>query len=136
MIDATASQVIYRPDLDILIVRWLTDEALPNFREEYGDLLAAGQHHLSRRWLLDIRRRPAPPVEATQWVLDEWLPQVVAALAPERLRLAFLVSPARATTLRTETVSAPTVRYIQGPDCAYDLRLFTEEGEATRWLTA
>jgi hypothetical protein len=136
MTDAHASQVLYRPDLDILIVRWLTDEALPNFREEYSDLLAAGQRHLSRRWLLDIRRRPAPPVETTQWVIEQWLPEVVAALAPERLRLAFLVSPARAATLRTETVSAPTLAYIQGPDCAYDLRLFTEEGEAISWLGA
>jgi hypothetical protein len=136
MTDAATSQVLYRSDLDILIVRWLTEEELPNFREEYSALLAAGQAHHTRRWLLDIRRRPAPPVEATQWVLAEWLPQVVAALAPERLRLAFLVSPTRATTLRTETVSASTVSYIQGPDCAYDLRLFTEEGEATRWLTA
>ncbi|GAA4505321.1 hypothetical protein GCM10023172_32990 [Hymenobacter ginsengisoli] len=25
---------------------------------------------------------------------------------------------------------------LQGPDCAYYLRLFTEEGEATCWLTA
>jgi hypothetical protein len=136
MTDAIASQVLYRPDLDMLIVRWLTDEALPDYQGEYSALLAAGLAHHTRRWLLDIRRRPAPPVEATQWVIAEWLPQVVATLAPERLRLAFLVSPTRATTLRTETVSAPTVRYIQGPDCAYDLRLFTEEGEATRWLTA
>ena len=120
----------------MLTVRWLDNSDLPELQANYAAVIVAGQQHRTVRWLLDVRRRVLPTSEAAQWVTDEWLPRAVAALTPTRLRIAYLISPTREETLRSNTTLQPGILAATAPDRPYDLRLFADEGEAVRWLTA
>ncbi len=133
-----APQLTYRPDLHVVIGRWLNDydpadHDFAGLRAEYDRVLAACRAHGTTRLLLDIRRRNDPTEAVTRWFSQQWLPEAVAAVAPARLRLAYLSSPQRFELLRTnsrigghlqEALACPT----------YDMELFDDEGAATRWL--
>ena len=67
-------RITYRPDLDLLTVRWLGESPLAALQGEYDTVLAQLQVHRTARLLLDIRRRDAPSHEMTHWFNAEWLP--------------------------------------------------------------
>ena len=136
MANLSSIQLLYRSDLDLLTVRWLADSPLSELQAEYDAVLATDQARHTGRWLLDVRRRPIPTAEATQWVTYDWLPRAAAALAPAQLRLAYLISPSRKEVPRTDTTLRPTVQDTLAPKRLYTLSLFADEGEAVRWLTA
>lgn len=133
---STALQLLYRPDLDLLTARWFAEVPLPQLQTEHEAVLRAGQQHGTARWLLDVRRRDVPTAEAAEWVTYDWLPRVAAAMAPTRLRLAYLISPARGEALRTNPALQTSVQDALAATCPYELRLFGDEGEAVRWLIA
>ena len=87
--------LVYRPDLAVLTVRWLTDSNVTTLRDEYEAVLLADDSRRSPRWLFDVRRRPTTDAEAAHWVIADWLPRAAVAIAPARLRLAYLVTHAR-----------------------------------------
>ncbi|SHJ67536.1 hypothetical protein SAMN02745146_3667 [Hymenobacter daecheongensis DSM 21074] len=136
MLHTPGLSIHYRPDLDLLTARWLQDSDLPTLQAEYATLLAAGQTHQATRWLMDVRRREAPSLEATTWVTQQWLPQAVATMLPARLRLAYFISPARAEVLRTNSALQPLVRETLARIHDYEMEVFGDEGEAVRWLLA
>ncbi|MBO0360097.1 hypothetical protein J0X19_19205 [Hymenobacter sp. BT186] len=135
---ATATLTLdYRADLALLMARWLAEpSARAQHEAEYTTLLQYGQQHHTSRWLLDVRRRPQPCPLMAAWIVQEWLPQVVAALAPQRLRLAYLISPARGEAVQQDTALHATVQTATQPTQPYDLMVFGDEGLAMRWLLA
>ena len=133
---ASSLAIHYRPDLGLLTARWMADSDLPTLQAEYEAILDTGRHHRSTRWLLDVRRREVPTMEAAAWVAGHWLPLAAAAVAPSHLQLAYLISPLRAETLRTDPALQATAEQALQATAPYDLRLFGDEGEAVRWLTS
>ena len=125
----------YRPDLDVFTVRWFTHDAVATTPADYEALLRSPEAPRTHRWLLDVRRRPYTDAVAAQWVVCDWLPRA-AALVPAPLRLAYLVAPTRAEELRADTPLRAVVQPATELGYSYLLRIFTDEGEAVRWLLA
>ncbi len=134
MFESDTLQLTYRPDLDLLTGRWFADSPLPELREEYAAVLAAGLAHGTTRWLLDVRRRDLPSEEAANWVSFEWLPRAAAACT-QPLRLAYLVSALRAEAVRSDGRLLASVHEALDLPQPYVLQLFRDEGEAVAWLT-
>ena len=126
----------YRSDLAVLTVRWLTDSSVATLREEYEAVLLADDLRRSPRWLFAVRRRPTTDAEAARWVIADWLPRVVEAIAPARLRLAYLVTHTRIEALRENQPLRAVMDDALVPAHPYDMAVFSDEGEAMRWLLA
>ena len=135
MFESDTFQLAYRPDLDVLVMRWLADSTLPQLGAEYEQALAAAHLHGTTRWLLDVRRRPSADPESSRWVVFEWLPQA-AGTFQARLRLAVFASPQRLALVRTEPVLPVSVREALRENHRYDMRLFAAKAAAVAWLTA
>ena len=125
----------YRPDLDIFTVRWPTHERNATDPTDYDDLLRLPEARRSPRWLFDVRRRPHTTPAVGEWVVQNWLPRA-AALLPVPLRLAYLVAPSRAEELAADTPLHDAVHPATLAGLPFILRIFTDEGEAVRWLLA
>ena len=136
MPDPTAPQLNYRADLDVLLVRWPTEFTPDGLRTGYEQVLHASQQHATARWLLDLRRRPALPPEVADWAARHFLPRSAAALAPRRLRIAFLVPPQRFELMQHDASLAPSIQEVFEATRPYDSQLFGDEGAAVRWLLA
>ncbi|UYZ57893.1 hypothetical protein [Hymenobacter latericus] len=134
MIDNAAIQLQYRPDLHILVARWTGQFAPGAIEAGYEALLQAAQHHGAHRLLVDVRRRPVPSPEQAHWIAHSWLPQVAAACAPVRLRLAYLLSPAYEHSLNSTPALQPSLQAVLAPNLPYDLRTFIEESAAMDWV--
>ncbi len=129
-------QFCYRSDLGFFMVRWLSDSIFPTLQAEYEAVLANKDAHRTERWLLDLRQRPTPTIEAANWVVYNWLPRAAAALVPARLRLAYLISAERAELIRTDPALQANIQDALAPNRHYDVHLFSEEAEALHWLSA
>lgn len=129
-------EIQYRPDLDVLTVRWL-DALHPDlFQQDYYAVLAQARTHNTTRWLVDVRRRPHPTPDMAAWAANVWLPEVVMALAPRRARLAYLISPSREEALKASPSLQTSVKTASNPNRGYDVAIFNNEGEANTWLLA
>ena len=136
MTSPTSLQICYRSELDILLVRWLAESTFPTLQAEYESVLSNDQTGRTERWLLDLRRRPTPTIEAANWVTYNWLPRAAASVVPARLRLAYLISSERADILRTDPNLQANVQDAMAPNRHYDIHLFGNEEEAVSWLAA
>lgn len=130
----TRIQLSYRDDLHLLTGRWLTDATLEEFRAEYEAVLAAAQQHGAWRWLLDIRRRPLPPVGALEWLNQQLIPQAAQA-APQQLCVAYLVSPQRMQAVAADQQLQAAATTLQAGLPRAQVQMFMNEGEAVSWLT-
>ena len=83
---------------------------------------------------MDVRRREVIPAELSAWVNKEFYPQAVARLAPRRLRLAVLNSPALTAAYRSDPEQIKQVAYALDPARPFDIALFEDEGKAMQWL--
>ena len=128
-------QFSFRSDLGFFIVRWLSDSTLLTLQAEYESVLVNEDAQRTERWLLDLRQRPRPTIEANNWVRYNWLPRA-AALVPARLRLAYLISAERAEFIRTDPEIQANLYDALAPNRHYDIHLFGEEAEALLWLIA
>lgn len=136
MYSSTTLTIHYRADLDMLTVRWLAEFVSDRFQNEYETILTEAQQHKTPRWLMDVRRRSYPPPDMADWTANVWLPRVVTALAPQRPRLAYLISPSREESLRLNATLRASMEAAMAPDRGYDVNTFINEGEATQWLLA
>lgn len=135
MYSSPSLALLYRPDLDVLTARWMAEPEPNVVRTEYAAVLDAGRQHGTVRWLVDVRRRPLPDPALAQWVTDTWLPHVATTLAPQRPRLAYLISPAREEALHTNPALQSSLQAALA-NRAYDLATFGDEGVAVQWLLA
>ncbi|MDQ2770058.1 MAG: hypothetical protein M3Y54_06110 [Bacteroidota bacterium] len=135
MSDSAFPDYDYRPDLDVFTVRWPSHERTATARSDYEALLLLPDAHRTAHWLFDVRRRPYTDASSAHWTISDWLPRA-AALVPAPLRLAYLVAPVRAEELAADTAVGAEVRPATLPGQPYQLGIFTDEGEAVRWLLA
>ncbi|WP_460551028.1 hypothetical protein [Hymenobacter daeguensis] len=120
----------------VFFVRWLSNTQLPTLQHEYEAILAAEPAHRTDRWLLDVRQRPTPDIEAANWVAYNWLPRAANLWAPGRLCVAYLISPQRAEALVTDPGLQESLHDAMAPNRLYTMALFSEEEAAIRWLKA
>ncbi|TGE21211.1 hypothetical protein E5K00_13010 [Hymenobacter aquaticus] len=122
--------ITYRPDLQVLVVRWQRLISVAEMQQGYLVLLEHAAAHGCRRWLLDGRRRFNTDREGAQWMVSTFLPQLQPRLGG-RTYLAYLLAP---VTLRDQDADAafpPPAYFLDKPFLG---ERFVEEGEATRWL--
>ncbi|TGE18953.1 STAS/SEC14 domain-containing protein [Hymenobacter elongatus] len=136
MYSSPSLNIQYRPDLDMLAVRWLDALQPGQFEQDYRTIITEGLTHGTPRWLVDVRRRPHPTPSMAEWAANVWLPEVVAALAPRRPRLAYLISPSREEALQASPTLQASMQAASDPHRGYDVAIFNNEGEATQWLLA
>ncbi|MCC2547779.1 hypothetical protein LJY25_15105 [Hymenobacter sp. BT175] len=119
----------YRPDLKILVIRWLSVATDEEIRQVYRSVEEAAQDQC-RFWLVDARRRPSFSPVITQWLFEEFSPRVAQRFGGP-LFFSYLVAPVHLADaqefLRTQVLPA-------GPSLPYRLHYASEEGEATDWL--
>lgn len=123
-------------ELDVFFVRWLREAQRLLLQPEYEAILAAEPAQRTSRWLLDVRQRPTPDIEAANWVTYNWLPRAATLRAPGQLCVAYLVSPQRAEALATDPELQENLHDAMAPNRLYTIGLFSEEAEAIRWLQA
>ncbi|WP_188558582.1 hypothetical protein [Hymenobacter glacieicola] len=133
MHSSPALSIVFRPDLHVLIVRWLREISQHELQQGYLEALDAARHHGATCWLIDSRRRALSDERMADWLATSFLPTLSQHLGPS-VRLACLVS---ATWPDTGGAPAPLAVLAQRqplPAQDYHLRLFGDEGAAMHWL--
>lgn len=126
----------YRPDLHVLILRWLRPQTLAEIQVSYAQLLVLAREYGCARWLLDGRRDGPLDLDVTHWLSGFFFPEAVQALDPQRVYMAALSSPARLQQLRCDATVAPAVARALAPEQPYHAAVFLTEAEALIWLDA
>ncbi|WP_345127596.1 hypothetical protein [Hymenobacter antarcticus] len=126
----------YRPDLDIVFLRWLTPDTLAEAQASYEATLALALAHGCGNWLLDSRRCGPLDLLQTAWLTHEFFPAAVARLSPHPLRMAVFSSLQRWEQMRTDAAVAPAVQAAIAPTQPYEAAIFMTEAEAVSWLQA
>jgi len=121
-------EIAYRPDLDLLMGRWLCTVAEAELHAGYDALHSAALHYGCGQWLIDARRRVCRCLHRADWVTQHYLPRVQQALG-EPLRVGLLVLPDYLAAL-------PTHAHTTAPDSAVQFARFVDEGLANAWLAA
>jgi hypothetical protein len=124
----------YRPDLNIVFLRWLAPDTLAEAQLAYRDALALALEHHCGNWLLDARRSGPLDLSETAWLTQEFFPKAVAQLAPHPLRLAVFSSMQRLEQMRTDPAVEPDVRAALAATQPYETAIFIAEAEAVAWL--
>ncbi|SFQ66277.1 hypothetical protein [Hymenobacter arizonensis] len=121
----------YRPDLGILIGRWLQALPPPALQGTYQAMLSAARKNDNCRfWLLDLRRRPLAGPDLNEWFRDQFSPQVAAALEGP-LFTAYLAGPHQ----RLAAESAEMELHLRHAATLDSYPLFyDDEAEAMSWL--
>ena len=119
----------YRPDLPAIVARWQREVATEELQAGYQAVLDLADLVHCARWLLDLRRRNnLSDPEITAWITDVFMAQLTGRYA-HPARLAFLVSPSRASELPT-ALSAPAFNATAN----YQMGIFIDEATAYDWL--
>lgn len=124
----------YRPDLHVVLLRWLRENTLAETQASYQAALALAQQHGCARWLLDGRRGGPIAIDETDWLADDFFPAAAARLAPRPLSLAVFTSPARIEQQRVDAEVAVRVAHALAPERPYQAHVFADEGAAVGWL--
>jgi|SRR6476469_1644995 len=133
-IELTTRTIYFRPDLEIMVVRWHTHGSMEVVQADYACMLEAAEAFGASDWLLDVRRREKVTAELSAWCNDTFYPQAARRLAPRRLRLAVLSSPALTEAYRNDPNLKKYVEQALAPKQTFDTRMFDNEGEAMEWL--
>ncbi|WBA41033.1 hypothetical protein [Hymenobacter canadensis] len=120
----------HRPDLQVLVARWMRVISLAEMRQGYELLLLAAAQHRCRQWLIDARRRNNTDREGAIWMVQEFLPRLQGQLGG-RTALAYLLPPVH---LRDQQADAafPPARFFD--DKPFVAERFTDERQALDWL--
>ena len=126
----------YRPDLDIVFLRWLAPDTLAESQASYEAALALALAHGCGNWLLDSRRCGPLDLFETAWLSRGFFPAAVAQLAPRPLRLAVFSSLQRWEQMRADAGVAPAVQHAIAANQPYEAAVFMVETDAVAWLRA
>jgi len=119
----------YRPDLHVVVVRWLGATTDPETRRVY-ELLQQADIRQCRFWLLDARRRPSSSPAITRWMFDDFAPEVARQFGGP-MYFSYLISPVHlpaAEAFRQEVLAR------EGDDLPYRLHYASQENAALDWL--
>jgi len=118
--------IAYRPDLGLLMGRWLASTAEDELQAGYRALHQAALHYGCGHWLLDARRRACHCPRSAEWVTTHYLPRVQQALGAP-LRVGLLVLPDYLASLPQAYAGCP-------PGSPVQFARFVDEGAANTWL--
>lgn len=121
-------EVAYRPDLGLLMGRWLCSVAESDLQAGYDALRRAALHHGCGQWLIDSRRRTCRSLHSAEWVTNQYLPLVQQSLGAP-LRVGVLVLPDYLAGLPQAYSNCPPTSPVQ-------FARFVDEGAANAWLAA
>ncbi|UOQ65986.1 hypothetical protein [Hymenobacter volaticus] len=125
-------QLVYRPDLRVLICRWMQQTTPQDLRSGYGLIMDEGANQSCAYWLVDARRREhAANQQDTAWMMEVYFPQVVVRLH-QPVFIAYLFAPAHLTDIEANTAIPPLTYFDNRP---YQIGRFIEERAALEWLT-
>ncbi|HEX8428511.1 hypothetical protein [Hymenobacter sp.] len=124
----------YRPDLRMVVLRWLRDASLPELQAAHQAALELALRHSAVFWFIDVRRRQVVNNTHTRWVADEFLPYAAALLPSNKLRIAYFTSPGRQHITNSDPEMQLTIMRAQSPSQPYRLRSFLDEASAMAWL--
>lgn len=119
----------YRPDLQLLFLRWTRPATSEEHRAGYHAGLALARQEQAGRWLIDLRSRGLADPTDLQWVLQEFRADFQAALPTVTRRVAYLTTPYHADILRPRLAE-----FDRDPANSTQLQVFTEELPAQQWL--
>lgn len=122
----------YRPDLDVLVVRWRRPTTLEELHEAYYLLLDSAAALPCPYWLLDVRGRDGSNKNNIQWMIDNFYP-LLAQRFTRRVYLAYLFAPSHLRDLETAPNLLPPAYF---DDKQYLLGRFSDEATALGWLRA
>ena len=127
-------EITPRPDLPAIVARWQREITAAELQTGYFAILEAADAHSCWRWLLDLRRREdlASPA-LSDWVTAVFFPKLVHRY-PAPVRIAFLISPLRASAQPPSASSVATISAQSTLAQGYTTALFTEEASAYQWL--
>jgi len=123
-------QYQYRPDLEVLVGRWLRQPSEEELQAGYYRLLEAAEACGARLWLMDARRRDHANQQATPWMMETFFPLLAERLGPP-VSMAFLFMPAHLYDLEHDT-QVPPLSYFDGRP--YRVARFVDEHAAMQWL--
>ncbi|GGK84616.1 hypothetical protein ACD591_13315 [Rufibacter glacialis] len=129
-LDAIA--LTYRPDLDVLFLRWPQPVYAFTTREVYQQVLELAQDTKARYWLFDVRSRGPLSAEDVTWLRESFFPALHGQLR-QLTHVAYLVSPAHANDPETN-VQATQMRALPWYGQGADFEGFTSETDALGWL--
>ena len=121
----------YRADLHMLVARWQRPVSPAELRLGYAAVLAAAADASCGCWLVDLRRRTAPALAETHWLMNEFLPRVPTQLGTA-LYLGLLLPPHFAVPLAPPHSVLPPAADGVPPEPV--VRSFSDEGEIMHWL--
>ncbi|WP_426061275.1 hypothetical protein [Hymenobacter sp. B1770] len=123
-------QCQYRPDLDVLVGRWLRQPTEAELQEGYFYLLEMAQAYNARFWLVDARRRSHASQQSTPWMMETFLP-----LLPQHLGkpvfMSYLFMPNHLYEIEQDAAVPPLTYFDHRP---YQVQRFTDEQAAMEWL--
>lgn len=121
----------YRPDLQVLVGRWLRQPTDDELHAGYHRLLELAEIHNARLWLVDARRRDHATQQGIPWMTSHFMPLMAKRLSGP-VFLAYLFMPTHLHELEQDT-AVPPLSYFDGR--AYRIQRFTEESIAMKWLS-
>ncbi|WBA42929.1 hypothetical protein [Hymenobacter canadensis] len=130
LLDSDYLSITFRPDLDMLVARWLREVSGSETREGYHQILAAARQTSCPFWLLDGRRRTPADAETTQWGFQEFFPTLSSQLG-QNVFLSQLLSP----FYQQITQALPVFQENEASTThTYTMRRFNDEASAVAWL--
>jgi hypothetical protein len=126
MVDFLA--LTHQPATPVLVARWLRAATPEELQQGYHELLSVATLHKVRYWLLDLRRRGPVSTELVQWVQQTFFPHAARELQGS-VYLSYFISPDHLEQLQLQP---DWFAEDQGHCLA---RLFTDERQATEWLS-
>jgi hypothetical protein len=126
-------EIVYQPDLRILVGRWLRTVSEQEALQGYRDLLLAAKQHDAHYWLLDIRRRHRSAPSTLSWLLSVYYDQLVRELGPPVRMVYFMAPGLRQEFQEDNTVPEPTTYALTQ---AFRMNQCITEGESVVWLQA
>jgi hypothetical protein len=122
--------VSFRPDLNMLVARWLREVSGEETREGYHQILAAARQINCPFWLLDGRRRQPADAATTQWGFQEFFPMLSSQMR-QNVFLSQLLSP----YYQQITQELPVFQESEANTTqTYHMRRFNNEASAVQWL--
>lgn len=123
-------RLTYEPARELLLGRWGYQPSPPELAPTYERLRAVALKCRARHWLQDIRRRTLPDPYTTQWLFDEFYPEISQQLGGQ-LRVAYLVGPQLRGLIEAGPDFQPLAWYTGKP---FIVNFFGDEPAAVAWL--
>ena len=120
----------FQADRGLLISRWGYQPTQAELAPAYERLNQLALKCKARHWLQDIRRRTLPDPDTTQWLFNDYYPDLAQQLGG-LLRVAYLVGPELRGLIEAGPDFQPLAWYEGKP---FIVNFFGDEPAALTWL--